>query len=139
MAEWREGSRLLFVGRSGLQYKAQFTCLGPVEGVFQTAKRFLAASGAVPEHETATEAQFIRGSHAFSWWSWLLILSERSARQTIALSCEGHPRGVLVSLAYDVDLRYTIVTVPNFVEREARRLKIALQAGDYASLFLDTY
>jgi hypothetical protein len=129
MALWTDNTKFKHVGRSGLQYRSDFSCACHVDVAKRLVREFYQAHGAVFSGEDESHALvFTRGREALSRFSALLILSERWPRQTIRVSFSGQPPCLAMAVSYDVRLFYSIVIAPSPLVKEALELRKLLEA-----------
>ena len=129
MALWTDSMKCLWVGRSGLQYRRSVPCSVPPDVAADIVTRFFSDRQAVQDAGGNARAMtFTRGHVWDSWLSWLLFCSEKSPRQTIAVSIrrDGDDTTV-VDVSYNVRMLFTFVMAPNALEKEARELQCLLQ------------
>jgi hypothetical protein len=129
MAHWKENSRFLCVGRSGLQYQTTLSCSRPVEEVSGIVKQFYGERGAVltrsPDGDALT---FTRGRRWVSRFSSLLVVSERWPQQSIVVTLAQRAEVVVLDISYDVKMFFTFIIAPNALQKETRQLRTLLEA-----------
>ena len=134
MAFWRDRMKFLLIGLSGLQYESTIHSSLPSPRTESTVLRFLQSRKCVLDVRSASGSiRFTRGNRWLGRLSWLLLLPEKWAFQTITLSVTEENELTTVHIAYDVWLFLTLIVPPNQLEREVSALRAALATQTLAS------
>jgi hypothetical protein len=128
MAQWKDKTKFLAVGRSGLQYCTSFTCARSADAAERLVTDFYQARRATLSSTGDRHAlTFTRGREWMSKYATLLVLSERWLRQTITVSFATQPDALAVDVRYDARLFYAFVIAPCTLVKEARELRTLLE------------
>lgn len=126
MATWKDSTKILFVGLSGLQYQTAIETNKPLSEVLQIARDFYVRRKAfeVTPQGNSDSIAFIRGKR---WCSFLPIFPETMTYQAINLSGSQKQGHSVLTVSYDAWMYLSLIVSPNKIKSEADALRLALK------------